>query len=169
MPASTEKGFPYPEPTDPDKPRLDIEALARKINEAPGIEAMTSAQRDVLTTLWKGRTIFNMTTARIEVNKSGEAGDWVWVLDAKNPVPVAAGGTGRTVAPSMVVDLASTVADSPLNTQPRPGVTGILPPANGGTGGSTSAQAREQLSVPSKDDVGDPDTDFVAVFKAALG
>ena len=49
-------------------------------------------------------------------------------------VPISKGGTGRTTAPSMLVNLSSTSAASPLSATPRPGVTGILPASHGGTG-----------------------------------
>ena len=73
-------------------------------------------------------------------------------------LPVAKGGTGLSSAPSMLTDLASTTADSPLQASPRPGVTGTLPVANGGTGkGSwtanrivypSAATAMSQLAFP---------------------
>ena len=50
---------------------------------------------------------------------------------------VAHGGTGITSNPSMVVNLASTAADSVFAASPRPGVTGTLPIAKGGTGQSS--------------------------------
>lgn len=51
-------------------------------------------------------------------------------------LPVAQGGTGLTANPSMLTDLASGTAASVLTASPRPGVTGILGRANGGTGRS---------------------------------
>ena len=50
---------------------------------------------------------------------------------------IARGGTGLTASPSMLVNLASTTAANILAASPRPGVTGVLPVANGGTGSST--------------------------------
>lgn len=47
---------------------------------------------------------------------------------------ISRGGTGRSTAPSMLVNLASTTAGSPLVASPRPGVTGVLPASHGGTG-----------------------------------
>ena len=58
-------------------------------------------------------------------------------IDAMFPVPVAKGGTGLTTNPSMLVNLESTSAASVLTASPRPGVTGVLGRANGGTGSST--------------------------------
>lgn len=168
MSVTTSKGIPYPESTDPDKPRTDIQVLAEYIDQIPGVRAGTEEERDVLTELWPGLLYFNTTRARLEINRSGTAGDWVWVIDAAQPIPVANGGTGMNVAPSMQVDLASTAADSPLKSQPRPGVTGILPVAQGGTGADTPQAARQNLDVYSKAQIGDPETDFVAVFNAAL-
>lgn len=62
-------------------------------------------------------------------------------------LPIAQGGTGRTSAPSMLVNLASTSAASPLVASPRPGVTGTLPVGNGGTGATTVAGARNALGL----------------------
>jgi hypothetical protein len=134
MATATSKGFPFPEPTDPDKPRLDIEALARRLNEIPGILSVTQPERDTLTDIWPGMVIFNTWMGRLEINKSGVAGDWAWLIDAAMPVPIMNGGTGRTTAPSMLVDLSGVAAASPFVAAPRPGVTGILPIARGGTG-----------------------------------
>lgn len=65
-------------------------------------------------------------------------------------VPVANGGTGRTAAPSMLTNLASTAAASPLEASPRPGVTGTLPLGNGGTGATTASTALAALSGATK-------------------
>lgn len=62
-------------------------------------------------------------------------------------LPIANGGTGLTSAPSMLVNLASTIATSPLQESPRPGVTGTLPIANGGTGQTTAAGVRNALGL----------------------
>lgn len=52
----------------------------------------------------------------------------------RGTLPVDRGGTGVTENPSMLIDLGSTSAASVFAAKPRPGVTGILPAANGGTG-----------------------------------
>ena len=166
--ATTNKGFPYPTPTDPDKPRIDLEALAEFLNSMPGVRAGTEAERDVLTELWEGMLYFNLTAHRLEINRSGTAGDWAWVIDGSQPVPVAAGGTGMSVAPTMLVNLATTAPDSPLKSAPRPGVTGTLPVTNGGHGGTTPAATRTNLDVYSKAEIGDPETNFVQIFETAL-
>lgn len=62
-------------------------------------------------------------------------------------LPIVNGGTGLTSAPSMLVNLASTTATSPLQASPRPGVTGTLPIANGGTGQTTAAGVRNALGL----------------------
>lgn len=62
-------------------------------------------------------------------------------------LPIANGGTGLTSAPSMLVNLASTTATSPLQASPRPGVTGTLPIAKGGTGQTTAAGVRNALGL----------------------
>ena len=49
-------------------------------------------------------------------------------------VPVANGGTGITSNPSMLINLGSSSAANVFQTSPRPGVTGSLTVARGGTG-----------------------------------
>lgn len=49
-------------------------------------------------------------------------------------LPVGRGGTGLSASPSLLVNLATTSAVNVLQASPRPGVTGTLPTANGGTG-----------------------------------
>lgn len=67
-------------------------------------------------------------------------------------LPVSHGGTGLTAAPSMLTNLGSTSAASPLQASPRPGVTGTLPIANGGTGATTASAALSNLGgVPTSD------------------
>ena len=61
-------------------------------------------------------------------------------------LPVAQGGTGITSNPSMLVNLGSTTADTVFEATPRPGVTGKLGIANGGTG-ATSLSANRMLFV----------------------
>ena len=56
-----------------------------------------------------------------------------------SPLPVANGGTGITANPSMLTNLASGTAANVLQASPRPGVTGVLPLANGGLGKDFSA------------------------------
>ena len=61
---------------------------------------------------------------------------------------VAQGGTGLSASPSMLTNLASTAAADVLASAPRPGVTGTLPIANGGTGETTAEAARTALDFP---------------------
>lgn len=60
-------------------------------------------------------------------------------------LPITGGGTGLTSPPSMLTNLGSTSAANVLQASPRPGVTGILPVANGGTGANTVAAAVKAL------------------------
>ena len=50
--------------------------------------------------------------------------------------------------PSLLVNLSSTTAASVFTSAPRPGVTGVLGIANGGTGSTTQQGAREGLGLP---------------------
>ena len=58
-----------------------------------------------------------------------------------DPLGVGSGGTGLAASPSMLVNLGSTTAANVMQAAPRPGVTGTLPIANGGTGATTAANA----------------------------
>ena len=60
---------------------------------------------------------------------------WTQTLSALN------GGTGINVNPSMLVNLGSTTADSVFKQSPRPGITGTLGVANGGTGQTSAVNA----------------------------
>ncbi|WOF23852.1 hypothetical protein N8K70_03990 [Microbacterium betulae] len=153
MAAATDKGFPYPTPDDPDKPRTDIEALAFKLETMPGIRSVTTAERDVLVDLWPGMLVFNTSDFELQLNATGVAGDWAAVHTLDSLLPISQGGTGMNVAPSLLVNLESGAAASPMTASPRPGVTGTLPIGKGGTGGATAAAARTALGVPSSDAV----------------
>ena len=63
-------------------------------------------------------------------------------------LPASKGGTGITSNPSMLVNLASTTADTVFKASPRPGVTGTLPVANGGTGVTSLDSLRSSLHSP---------------------
>ncbi len=62
-------------------------------------------------------------------------------------IGVAYGGTGLTVSPSLLVNLGSTSAANVLQASPRPGVTGTLPIANGGTGATKWEDALTNLNI----------------------
>ena len=80
------------------------------------------------------------TYRNVTVNAQGH------VTGGSNPIiTVAQGGTGLTSSPSMLINLGSTSAANVLQASPRPGVTGTLPVANGGTGANTVAAAVKAL------------------------
>ena len=60
---------------------------------------------------------------------------------------VARGGTGITANPSMLINLGSRSAANVFASNPRPGITGVLSIANGGTGADTAAEARAALGA----------------------
>lgn len=61
-------------------------------------------------------------------------------------VPVNVGGTGITTNPSLLVNLGSGSASNVFQGSPRPGITGVLPVANGGTNVTSYAALAGQLS-----------------------
>lgn len=64
--------------------------------------------------------------------------------------PVYIDSSGKVVScssPSMLVNLGSTTASTVFKQSPRPGVTGTLPIANGGTGSTTASGARAYLGA----------------------
>lgn len=63
------------------------------------------------------------------------------------PVYVNAGTITQITANSVLTNLGSTTAASTYAASPRPGVTGTLPIANGGTGATTAAAARANLGA----------------------
>ena len=65
--------------------------------------------------------------------------------DGSLPIQVSQGGTGVTSNPSMLVNLGSTSAASVLQASPRPGITGTLSVAHGGTGATNVIAARQSL------------------------
>ena len=69
-----------------------------------------------------------------------------------NPLDSFYGGTGVSLAlpPSLLVNLDSNSAANVFQLSPRPGVTGTLGIANGGTDASSAAGARTNLDVPSR-------------------
>lgn len=68
-------------------------------------------------------------------------------LNLNKPLSVESGGTNINSNPSMIINLSSTQAANVFNTNPQPGVTGILPIAQGGTGASTSTGAITNLGI----------------------
>lgn len=72
--------------------------------------------------------VLNFTIPRGATGSVGDLGD---------PVGVSHGGSGLTSSPSMLTNLGSTTAADIMAASPRPGVTGTLPIANGGTGVTT--------------------------------
>lgn len=69
-----------------------------------------------------------------------------------HPLGTLYGGIGVSLAlpPSLLVDLDSNTAANVFQLSPRPGVTGTLGIANGGTNASSADGARSNLDVPSR-------------------
>lgn len=85
-------------------------------------------------------------------------------------LPVKQGGTGITSNPSMLVNLASTSADTVFKASPRPGVTGILGAGNGGTGYNNLKDAMSALANALDTQTSNPqDADFFIAQSAGGG
>lgn len=70
--------------------------------------------------------------------------------NTSGPVPVANGGSGLSASPSLLVNLASAAAASVMQASPRPGVTGVLGTANGGTGSANPTTGLSNLGGVAK-------------------
>ena len=62
-------------------------------------------------------------------------------------LPVTRGGTGIAANPSMLTNLGSTSAASVFTTSPRPGITGTLSAAHGGTGVTSLAALKSAVGI----------------------
>ena len=67
---TTVMALPYPEGSDANDVPADVQALAERLDEAPGIESLTSAQIAALTAGQKpaGRVVYNSTTSKLQVS-----------------------------------------------------------------------------------------------------
>lgn len=121
----------------------------------------------------------NITSSMIpiKVNFGDESvATWIWqvtcgngtvTIDKRNDAPT--GNTGikenssttleivfgvsLAAAPSLITKLDSNTPANILDSNPQPGVTGILPVTNGGTGASTAVNARKNLDACAKEDL----------------
>jgi hypothetical protein len=109
--ATTAKGYPYPATTDSNNVPADLQSLAEKNDDRPGISPLTTSARDGLTgaDLWDGRVIFNLTAARLErynaavpawqaAGISETGGSFTGPVDAPEVGIVGPNGRGRLVA-----------------------------------------------------------------------
>jgi len=67
---TTVMALPFPEGTDANDVPADVQALAERLDEAPGIESLTSAEIAALTAGQKpaGRVVYNSTTEKVQVS-----------------------------------------------------------------------------------------------------
>lgn len=68
---------------------------------------------------------------------------------------VERGGTGININPSMRVDLSSSRPDTVFKNSPKPGVTGTLDIAHGGTGATSVVEAKTNLGLATVASTGD--------------
>ncbi len=67
---TTVMALPFPEGSDANDVPADMQALAERLDEAPGIESLTSAQIAALSAGQKpaGRVVYNSTTSKLQVS-----------------------------------------------------------------------------------------------------
>jgi hypothetical protein len=67
---TTVMALPFPEGSDANDVPADMQALAERLDEAPGIESLTSAEIAALTSGQKpaGRVVWNSTTSKLQVS-----------------------------------------------------------------------------------------------------
>ena len=67
---TTVMALPYPEGSDANDVPADMQALAERLDEAPGIESLTSAEISALAAGEKpaGRVVYNSTTSKLQVS-----------------------------------------------------------------------------------------------------
>ena len=97
------------------------------------------------TTAAQARTNLGITPANIGAAASSHNHSAANITSGT--LAVARGGTGITANPSLLVNLGSTSAAGVFASAPRPGVTGTLPVARGGTGQTTAAGIRNSLGL----------------------
>lgn len=79
-----------------------------------------------------------------------ERGDYAYKIDyaaLASAILGKIGASSLSASPSMLVNLASTGAANVMQSAPRPGVTGVLPLANGGTGVNSLAGLQGVLNM----------------------
>ena len=74
---TTVLALPFPEGADANDVPADMQALAERLDEAPGIESLTSAQIAALTAGQKpaGRVVYNSTTSKLQVSNGTSFAD----------------------------------------------------------------------------------------------
>lgn len=67
---TTVMALPFPEGSDANDVPADMQALAERLDDAPGIESLTSAQIAALSAGQKpaGRVVYNSTTSKLQVS-----------------------------------------------------------------------------------------------------
>ena len=92
--------LPFPEGADANDVPADIEALATRLDEVPGIESLTGAEIAALGAALKpaGRVVFNSTTSKLQVSNGTSFVDIdaAALLLANNLSDLASAATART-------------------------------------------------------------------------
>lgn len=124
-----------------DESKLNSAAGYQEYKASTALEAVTANSADKLTTPRNIRVNL-ASTSSASFDGSSDATPGV-----TGTLPIANGGTGITANPSMLVNLASTSADTVFEASPRPGITGTLAIAHGGTGATTASAALTNLGA----------------------
>jgi hypothetical protein len=162
MADTTAKGFPYPEGPDAVDVAGDIQLLAEKVDDLPGIESLTGTEIAGLAVgdKWAGRVVFNTTTGKLQVSDGSTFTDVDTTVALATTAPadlgVAAVGNGTTAARSNHVHKMPSSSD--VGAIPTTALTASNPAAlatNAAPGTATDVARLDHVhAFPSADNVG---------------
>jgi hypothetical protein len=99
---TTVMALPFPEGADANDVPADMQALAERLDEAPGIESLTSAEISALTAGQKpaGRVVYNSTTSKLQISNGTSFADVdaAALASAALKLPLAGGTMSGAIA-----------------------------------------------------------------------
>ena len=160
---TTVMALPFPEGSDANDVPADMQALAERLDEAPGIESLTSAQIAALTAGQKpaGRVVYNSTTSKLQVSNgtSFVDVDAAALAAAVLKLPLA----GGTMTGKITLD---GDPSSDLHAAPKQYVDTMLPLAGGTMSGDIDADGNKVTGLAEATSNGDAVRFEQAVMKS---
>ena len=120
---TTVMALPFPEGADANDVPADMQALAERLDEAPGIESLTSAEISALAAGEKpaGRVVYNSTTSKLQVSNGTTFANIDAAVYAQGTTTTLTSGTLAKVTYTSEVD-PSNMLSSGTFTLPTAGV-----------------------------------------------